>query len=353
MKKTILVALLMLLTQHVALAQNFRIESLSESTVKLTIKSNNATRSASGFLWKHPDSIITSFHAVAGSTDIIAECRGQKKRASISRLYRDADLALLKAESFHCQPLSRLKNTQPSFNDQLFTFGFYGGATNGISRTLRRGFTSGSETLKGLLPPSARAKIEAAGAPDLNLGIYYLNGSLLPGFSGAPIVDGSGELVGIGDGGLENGAAQISWIIPARYIDDLLESTETAHGVSDSADVLFSSEVDVPDEKIFEFESHGSTFRFIKTKTRSLAEMAKTSEDPDGITRLLDDYRHVVNDDAFGAMEFDVYEEIDHGIILTVPAGQALVINKLDDTVAYLTSETRTQDGDWLASFQY
>jgi len=66
------------------------------------------------------------------------------------------------------------------------------------------------------------------GFPALDLHILYLEGSLLPGYSGSPVFDPNGRLVGVGDGVLEKGASYMSWIIPAKYLAELESSTSSS-----------------------------------------------------------------------------------------------------------------------------
>ena len=60
----------------------------------------------------------------------------------------------------------------------------------------------------------ARTQLATRKSPELLTQVLSIEGHLLPGHSGAPVLDGQGKLVGVGNGGLEGGHAEISWAIP-------------------------------------------------------------------------------------------------------------------------------------------
>ena len=64
----------------------------------------------------------------------------------------------------------------------------------------------------------ARA-LEERRSPDINAEVLSLRGNLQPGYSGAPVLDESGRVTGIGNGGLAGGSADINWAMPAATIE--------------------------------------------------------------------------------------------------------------------------------------
>jgi hypothetical protein len=100
----------------------------------------------------------------------------------------------------------------------------------------------------------------------------------LHGFSGAPIVDFSGKLIGVADGGLENGAADISWCIHSIHIPLLETSTEPFPHINTSQiNNLFAIEQYEDNQGI---DNHVTLdrFKFKLTKTRSYSQLDFTGK---------------------------------------------------------------------------
>lgn len=55
-------------------------------------------------------------------------------------------------------------------------------------------------------------------SPQLDIPVFNLQAQLLPGHSGAPLLDQQGQVIGVGNGGLRGGTVNRSWAIPWRAI---------------------------------------------------------------------------------------------------------------------------------------
>src|SRR2546423_2090460 len=73
--------------------------------------------------------------------------------------------------------------------------------------------------LHELVPPDAAGAFDERGSPSMDIWVLNIQGNLVPGYSGAPLLNSSDQVVGIVNGGLLNGAAGISWAIPIDTID--------------------------------------------------------------------------------------------------------------------------------------
>lgn len=207
----------------------FSPEALSKSTVKILIKTNNeVVASATGFVWRKQNQIVTSLHLMsdAPNTRVIVEFERKKRLATIKKLLPSADLVLLEVTNPVADwiPLTDYNHKKPKYRAEAAALGFNRGSNGMSTRELRKGYIT-PEILKELLPPDAVAKLNKSNLVDLRLPIYYFDGSLLPGYSGAPVVDNAGKLIGIGNGGLENGASSVSWVIPAYQLANLIDSS--------------------------------------------------------------------------------------------------------------------------------
>lgn len=311
-------------------ANAFNPENTSRSLVKITIVDNGiAKTTASGFVYKDNRHIITSLHVMrpGANVKIKIEYNGLSCNARVIKVLKRADLVLLEAIPGSSNtlppwtPILTVNSNPLKFAENIFSIGFNSGSRSWISRKLSKG-SGASEKLNDLIPHKDVTQIRNLGMPDLNLNVIYIDGSLLPGFSGAPLLNDQGQLIGIADGGLENGASNVSWGIPGREIDALFASSESMLPTSiESAPIVFSAEVDAPlQTSIIRYNN----YQFVHTKTRTLQELIDRSDDRETLLTWL----HTLGDLRinYSSIAFDIYEDIVNGFIITVPHGKKLAI---------------------------
>lgn len=301
----------------------------SESTVKelrkSTVKVRSGTKSSTGFIWKNPRWIVTTLHTIENTNDIQITFDGDVGNAKVIKVLKKYDLALLELEKEPNFPVLNVSASTPSLNSTLYVLGYNGEGNFGnvIDRTLRLGYNA-SGKLEGLLPKQVRKDLSNCKSPDPVIEILYFEGSLLPGFSGSPIVDNSGSLVGIADGGLENGAQSISWGISASQLEKLASSfdpVEKSACGSLASSVKFSSE-DIQDEKRLEYVNYEG-YQFVKVKTRTIAEMQSTIDDPIGLQQLISAFS-LSNNVDYLSFKYDIYLDASSGATLCLPEGLTL-----------------------------
>lgn len=329
-------AFILLLFSLQAWAQ-FVPEQIAKSLVQLTITGGDKGKAAaSGFIWKEKKYLVTSLHAMRKGDDVNVKVKWSGSpvswKANVVKINKDADLALLEIEPGDIglpdwEPMHEVHTEKLPYQAVIHAFGYNSGAKNWSSRRLYKG-AGQSDKLKDLIPSKDVAAIKKLGMPSAELDVLYLEGSLLPGFSGAPIVNEKGVLVGISDGGLENGASNVSWGIPAKNLEALMESEETE--LPDNmghVDQVFSAEIDAPeDSKSIDF----GEFHFEHTKTRTLSQMLSTADDPQAIQNEIESFREMGGN--VETISFDVYEDLNYGVIICVPSGGKLV--KEDDVLS-------------------
>ncbi|MBI3790464.1 MAG: serine protease [Gemmatimonadetes bacterium] len=318
-------------------------ERLAPSVVRVLVRTaKDSARAASGFVLQQPTFVVTSLHAVAGRTlGILVECRGQKVEARVARIHRASDLALLELQRplEKCPVLQhRTLDAAPLSDTRLLTFGFHEGAEGGTGRTMRKEYAL-KENLAWLLNPQVKISLGRLGMPDTLLAVYYVQGGLLPGYSGAPVIDEQERLVGIVDGGLNQGQSGYNWVIPARNLPLLLASGEppasATSGVVPSS--LFSSGLasaeefikagvgtmvtrTAPERAYIASSAGGIRTRWTRTKTLTLDQLATTADDPEGLLRLVTLFG-AAGLEAAKQLRFDIYQESDRGLIIAAPAG--------------------------------
>lgn len=297
-------------------------------SVRVVATGVGKTRASSGFLWKTNDQVITSLHSVPGGSKISVECRGVRKPATVVKTLAKADLILLKAPGLpsSCAPFTSYEPTKPQPFATLFTFGYHAGAKSGTSRKFEKGHAN-PERLNTLITGVPLQAIRDFGMPAVNLDIYYVQGGLLPGYSGGPVVDQNKRLVGIVDGGLNKGTSSYNWVIPARYLDELMASGSSSipRQVAQSSDKHFSSGIEeVTASTVVSYEQDGVQYSWVLTKTQSLAELGETADDAEGVGQLLDIFAASAGVTAAEQLVFDIYQEQTQGLIIAVPTGQTM-----------------------------
>ncbi len=360
-KKALILIFLLSFTGYVH--SQFDPANVKKSVVKVRVKVGEKASECTGFAWKTPNQVVTSLHAMDPNGVIsVLYLNNTWRKAKIKKVLQKADLVLLEVQPGEepvpsgVVPLTSFSDQPIRFGTDIYAIGYNSGAKGSSSRTLKKGYVD-PETLDNLIPPKDKEALARIGFPALDLHILYLDGSLLPGYSGSPVFDPTGKLVGIGDGGLERGASNVSWIIPAKYLAELENSTASALPANFpqmaqlfTARVTFEADVDDkmnvtgedPAGEGFEYllEEYvpidASGFEFYLTKNRSLLEMIETSEDPENLLKFateLEDFNVSLD---YENLRFDIYEDINYGVVLAVPEGKDLYY---DENSGYFTAE--------------
>ncbi len=206
-------------------------EQVARSVVQVQARGcPGGDRVGSGFAFGPDQHVVTALHVVSGCQRISVYWEkhgGATQQARIVGVLNGADLALLHAPGAPGQALAH-QPSKPQANAQLEALGYYLAVPTMDNKPLR--VTFGSSRLRDMLPGGVRKELERSGAIDLNLDIVRLDGHLLPGLSGAPIFDLSGQVVAVGSGGLKSGAASVSWAVPASHLQTLLTSGDRMTG---------------------------------------------------------------------------------------------------------------------------
>ena len=203
------------------------VKSASTAVVQINAASDRSQTTMSGFLWRSPDFVVTSMHSLIGAANITVtfsfEGKRAIRRAHVHRVLRDADLVLLKLESpMDLQP-REIGEIHESITERVITIGYPSGVRAPLSSWLNLRAVGGKK-LGDLLPPDSRKVIGELGFPSLDSSVIPLEGSLVPGHQGAPVIDVAGRVVGIVSGGLPK--TDIGWAVPADQLSMLLESKD-------------------------------------------------------------------------------------------------------------------------------
>jgi hypothetical protein len=353
MKRTAIALLIVLSATLFANGQQIDPDQIKNSLVRVVVTINEReSKVLTGFVWKTPNQVVTSLHGMSKTGTIKVLFMNQAWRnVRIKKILQKADLVMLEVlpgqdpVPIGVAPINNFHVGTIRLGADVFAFGFNSGATGSSSRILRKGDVK-PETLFDLLPSKDKNALAKIGFPALDLNILYLEGSLLPGFSGAPVFDSQGRLIGVGDGGLEKGASNVSWIIPAKYITELENSTVSSLPPNfETLSQLFSADVriettaenteNVEQELLkqnFAEPVETDEFEFYPTKNRSLMEMVDTSDDPENLMKFADELEEDIKITLdYEGMRFNIFEDINNGVVLAVPVEQELIYSNQEE----------------------
>jgi Trypsin-like peptidase domain len=296
------------------------------------IRVSCSNKAATGFLWSSPDTAVTALHVVAGCDKISAYYESLKvsRPAKVIKVLRRADLVLLKISDAPNARALVVDPTPPALTDHLSTLGYPLQIMSMSSTSLQLRY--GGKTLRNIVPDSVAQSL-SGGSPSLDLEIDSIEGHLLPGHSGAPIFNQQRKIVAIADGGLENGAAALSWGIPAHFLNQLANSDEhpetTVAAAAPGHAVLFSAETE--SRNLGETTCSGATLT--KLRSATFAQLYKSVDDPAGLLQTI----QTIKIDPSN-ITFDVYQHLTSGATFVLPTGAELKQDANGDCVASLPS---------------
>jgi len=282
-------------------------------------------RNASGFLYETSERVVTALHVVAGCRSLHAYFEESQTTIPAEVVHSSArsDLAILRLErAAATQPLAISPDRlQPG--DRMVAVGYAVGQTTKSDFHLR--VASGGNRLRDTLNDTAFRQVRNAGTPALDLEILRIHGHLLPGLSGAPIIDERGRVVGIGDGGLEQGTVSLGWGVPAAEIAALAaQPPTTTPAVARAAPSLFAAEVRATTAPASAAEPASEVLacgdrRFRMLRTRPFSALAQGSDSPLMVQQFLGALAQAGIDPS--GFSYDIYVEEATGAAIAIPAG--------------------------------
>jgi hypothetical protein len=273
---------------------------------------------ATGFAWNSPNRVVTALHVVAGcqSISVRSGTTNQTWTASVERVLIKADLALLSVNGTPTFPTLSESNAPVQGDQDLWAWGYIAGAPTAAEQKFLN--LSGAKTLKDFVHDDVAQDIKNSGMPDLNIDILYVSG-LVPGLSGAPVLDASGSVVGIGDGGLNGGSYGVNWAMPQKYLTQLLSSTDSTTTVTRMNMQQFSYDRPLPSGNGTVINCGAATFR--RVPDINLGNALHGTDSPAGLVQLMNVFQ-VQNPSA---ITFNGYQELGSGATFVLPQNANLV----------------------------
>lgn len=180
-------------------------------------------RSQTGFRVRGIKGLVTALHGIADCQQIRASNRKGlflDEPLNIVKIDADYDAALLSSPFFEHGDSEGLDVADNIVWESLGTLKVYG-YPYGISllETMLTLRNPPLKPLKDLIPSAPLSILKERRSPNHVINVLNLQGNLLPGDSGAPILDSKLHIVAIANGGLKEGLAGISWAIPFKEIE--------------------------------------------------------------------------------------------------------------------------------------
>jgi len=303
-----------------------QIKKLQPSIVRVI--TTDTKKIGSGFIYSNIKYIVTAFHVISGSNGNVIvkyESLNLVRYGTVIKTLKSADLALIEITNPVNQPVLIGSTANVNYNSEYTAIGFLWDAENYFSIDVTKKETRDLN----FLPSSTVNDIKLNGCPSLTLNVFSFAGNpLVPGYSGSPIFDSDERVIAIGDGGIKEGLASVSWGIPVSNLNDLFRSNQNIKGPIVLTHSLFAA------DNIQSLNWEMDTLivnneKFNKTRTEKLQSIASSTDDVNGLNMILNTFPVQIDKNN---IEFDVYQNFSNGAIFILPTGYSFT--KLGNTIA-------------------
>ncbi|MCB0108353.1 MAG: trypsin-like peptidase domain-containing protein, partial [Caldilineaceae bacterium] len=173
----------------------------------------------SGFRVQDQVGIVTALHGVLGCDTLVAEAGGGEKiydELIIGQVDIRHDIAILWSDALAVDRLDGLapiaKPASGEQDERYQIIGYpLGLATQQVTDDVQ---IAERAPLGNLLDDAALVAIADRDSPGIDIDVFALQTPLVPSHSGAPLVNRAGEVVGVGNSGLDLDRAEVGWAIP-------------------------------------------------------------------------------------------------------------------------------------------
>lgn len=196
-------------------------QSAENFVFRIRDKDINRKGSMTGFLYRYQQytGVVTCLHGIVPGRQYTAEGEVDgKPNLTLKFVDIDHDAAFLTADYLKNQNVGiRPAGVNLVPGQHLKVLGYPAGMA-GLNDHSAIAGRHPVKRLKDMLPSDITDLFDARQSPSPNINVLYIEGSMVPGHSGAPLLDNDNRLYGFVDGGVFQGAAQITWGIPIDSI---------------------------------------------------------------------------------------------------------------------------------------
>jgi len=205
------------------------------------------SRTLTGFRVNGMKGIVTALHGVADSRRIMVQNQTGiqfRQPLRIMRVDVERDLAFLSSAEIEAAPADGFEIAQNiDWNqlERLQVIGHpYGAGGKAMEHLELRNPALGS--LHDIVPPTPLLRLVNRRSPSTEMPVVSLRGLIVPGFSGAPLLNSQNKVVAVANGGLAGGSTGHVWAIPWQNINwqDIASNTRFQAIASSPPEVLLS-----------------------------------------------------------------------------------------------------------------
>lgn len=281
-----------------------------------------ARRLQTGFTMTGIKGIVTALHGVVGCAGEITATHKHPDEevddtffSKLEIVFVDVahDVAVL--SSAETRELPGFAPGEAGASSGLKIIGHPHGVTSYVESTAR---SRGIVLLKTLVPLAWQGALISRSSPSVTELVLSVEGHITVGHSGAPVVNDAGEVVAVANGGLSNGATEITWAEPVSALTLTKYDKQDVHVrrlTTMPSQGLFTSTDAMP--SVSSVRCFGTELNAVRTV--SLGEVLEFVDDPATFQQLT--YLYGANVPGVG---FDVYRDANATINLTVPIGWTL-----------------------------
>ncbi len=283
----------------------------------------SASSVGSGFVWRDKRSVVTALHVVAGCSrvEVTFGNSGTPFQVIAYRADPKSDLALLTLNSDAPGVPLQDRNELPPAGTEVLAMGFSGGAPTVDATRLQltlANFPPPGSVLSAILPDEWRQKVQQDGAIRLSTRILRLDGALMPGQSGGPILAADGQVYGVVSGGLEMGTGGIQWAVRSSHLDAL-----AAQPQSPAAPAAYTAALgftySIPQARLQEVTCGDAVL--VQVRSSNLAALRETTDDLLGLRQL----SSVLGTFASTDPDLDIWVDRVSGASIALPVDADLV----------------------------
>ncbi|XCN71130.1 MAG: DUF1566 domain-containing protein [Candidatus Electrothrix aestuarii] len=176
-----------------------------------------------GFFAQGKSGIITALHGVIGRHAINASDDNSSqsyKNLKIEEVDTLHDLAFLSSNELKKRKGGlKISMEIPKKEEKIYSIGYPLGLSYQLRSDQLRVRIPPLTQLLTLLPTKLTPRMATRNSPDISKKVISIEGGLLPGHSGAPVLNQNNEVIGVANGGLKSGTVGICWAIPYNEIN--------------------------------------------------------------------------------------------------------------------------------------
>lgn len=180
-------------------------ELLLNTSVSITNFKNNKKIGTGSGAFISSNKVVTNYHVIktGNRIELIRNSDQKKFEGTVEKVDRTHDICIIQIENETVEKFLKIKRERPSIGTEIMV----AGSPLGLNGTIT----------KGNISRIARKK-------PYEFEMLQISAPISPGSSGGPVINMSGELVGISVGSLVGkGIQNINFAVPSKYIIHLLE----------------------------------------------------------------------------------------------------------------------------------